>query len=75
MVVSEYRPFQSCTAQVGLTSYPTVVLGERAWTPGTSHESSSHNSTVLNFVAYTFAPPVLITPLGALSVIVGYVCN
>ncbi|KAM5532255.1 hypothetical protein V8D89_014094 [Ganoderma adspersum] len=26
---------------------------------------------LLNFVAYTFAPPVLITPLGALSVIVG----
>ncbi|RPD82248.1 DUF803-domain-containing protein [Lentinus tigrinus ALCF2SS1-7] len=26
---------------------------------------------ILNFVAYTFAPPILITPLGALSVIIG----
>ena len=37
--------------------------------------SFSHFLVVLNFVAYTFAPPVLITPLGALSVIVGYVHN
>ncbi|KAH9932001.1 magnesium transporter NIPA-domain-containing protein [Epithele typhae] len=28
---------------------------------------------ILNFVAYTFAPPILITPLGALSVIIGAV--
>ena len=27
--------------------------------------------SVLNFVAYTFAPPILVTPLGALSVIIG----
>jgi predicted membrane metal-binding protein len=27
---------------------------------------------VANFAAYTFAPPVMVTPLGALSVIVGY---
>ena len=28
-------------------------------------------SSVANFAAYTFAPPILITPLGASSVIVG----
>ncbi|TFK70816.1 DUF803-domain-containing protein [Pluteus cervinus] len=28
-------------------------------------------STLANFAAYTFAPPILVTPLGALSVIVG----
>ncbi|KAF9530031.1 magnesium transporter NIPA-domain-containing protein [Crepidotus variabilis] len=28
-------------------------------------------STIANFAAYTFAPPILITPLGALSVIIG----
>ncbi|GMF61235.1 unnamed protein product [[Candida] boidinii] len=26
---------------------------------------------VANFAAYTFAPPILVTPLGALSVIIG----
>lgn len=26
---------------------------------------------VLNFSAYSFAPPILVTPLGALSVILG----
>lgn len=28
-------------------------------------------TTVANFAAYTFAPPILVTPLGALSVIIG----
>ncbi|KAJ6618998.1 magnesium transporter NIPA-domain-containing protein [Mycena sp. CBHHK59/15] len=28
-------------------------------------------STIANFAAYTFAPPVMVTPLGALSVIIG----
>lgn len=28
---------------------------------------------VANFAAYAFAPPILVTPLGALSVIIGYV--
>lgn len=28
---------------------------------------------VANFAAYTFAPPILVTPLGALSVLIGYV--
>ena len=28
---------------------------------------------VANFAAYTLAPPIMVTPLGALSVIVGYV--
>jgi hypothetical protein len=30
-------------------------------------------SLVANFAAYAFAPPILVTPLGALSVIIGYV--
>ncbi|KAJ7484342.1 magnesium transporter NIPA-domain-containing protein [Mycena latifolia] len=30
-------------------------------------------STLANFAAYTFAPPVLVTPLGALSVLIGAV--
>lgn len=28
-----------------------------------------------NFAAYTFAPPILVTPLGALSVLIGYVIS
>lgn len=28
---------------------------------------------VANFAAYTFAPAILVTPLGAMSVIIGYV--
>lgn len=27
-----------------------------------------------NFAAYTFAPPILVTPLGALTVLIGYRC-
>jgi len=27
---------------------------------------------VANFAAYTFAPAILVTPLGALSVLIGY---
>ncbi|KAF8840054.1 DUF803-domain-containing protein [Paxillus ammoniavirescens] len=30
-------------------------------------------STLANFAAYTFAPPILVTPLGALSVLIGAV--
>lgn len=30
-------------------------------------------TAVANFAAYTFAPPILVTPLGALSVLIGYV--
>lgn len=32
---------------------------------------------VANFAAYAFAPAILVTPLGALSVLIGYVlfCN
>ncbi|KAF8217684.1 magnesium transporter NIPA-domain-containing protein [Mycena galopus ATCC 62051] len=41
----------------------TLILGEeRVLTAG---------SPVANFAAYTFAPPVLVTPLGALSVLIG----
>jgi hypothetical protein len=29
---------------------------------------------VANFAAYTFAPAILVTPLGAMSVIIGCVC-
>ena len=54
-----------------------MVLGE-------SGSTSSHNNgtlltkplcyvAVANFAAYTFAPPILVTPLGALSVLIGYV--
>ena len=31
------------------------------------------HAAVANFAAYTFAPPILVTPLGALSVLIGYV--
>jgi hypothetical protein len=30
---------------------------------------------VANFAAYAFAPPILVAPLGALSVIIGYVSD
>ena len=29
---------------------------------------------ISNFAAYAFAPAILVTPLGALSVLIGYVC-
>lgn len=32
-----------------------------------------HVIPVANFAAYTFAPPILVTPLGALSVLIGLV--
>ena len=31
------------------------------------------DTQVANFAAYSFAPPILVTPLGALSVLIGYV--
>lgn len=43
----------------------TMVVGEGAWA----------TDAVANFIAYTFAPPMLVTPLGALSVLVGYVVH
>jgi len=30
---------------------------------------------VANFAAYAFAPAILVTPLGALSVLIGYVTS
>lgn len=30
---------------------------------------------IANFAAYAFAPAILVTPLGALSVLVGYVAS
>lgn len=38
--------------------------------PGSSH---TYNISVANFAAYTFAPPILVTPLGAGSVLVRFV--
>ena len=35
----------------------------------------SGSGEILNFAAYAFAPAVLVTPLGVLSVLVGYVFN
>jgi hypothetical protein len=32
-------------------------------------------SPVANFAAYSFAPPILVTPLGSLSVIIGFVVD
>lgn len=29
---------------------------------------------IANFAAYAFAPAILVTPLGALSVLIGYDC-
>ena len=36
---------------------------------------SDHPFLVANFAAYLFAPPILVTPLGALSVLIGCVCR
>lgn len=30
---------------------------------------------IANFAAYAFAPPIMVTPLGALSVLIGYVSS
>lgn len=37
------------------------------------HDLTDSHYSVANFAAYTFAPPILVTPLGALSVIIGCV--
>lgn len=33
----------------------------------------SYSAIVANFAAYTFAPPIMVTPLGCLSVLIGCV--
>lgn len=54
---------------------PAVVVGESTlftllYTPRGPQLTSLPQ--VANFAAYTFAPPILVTPLGALSVLIGY---
>ncbi|WFD20277.1 hypothetical protein MCAP1_002521 [Malassezia caprae] len=49
----------------GLASDRLAYLANPVWWAGMA--------TIANFVAYTFAPPILVTPLGALSVLVGAV--
>lgn len=38
---------------------------------GLETDADSLTPLVANFAAYTFAPPILVTPLGALSVLIG----
>ncbi|KAE8229117.1 hypothetical protein CF326_g5922 [Tilletia indica] len=47
----------------GLASDGHTYLQNPIWWAGIS--------TIANFAAYTFAPPILVTPLGALSVLIG----
>ncbi len=51
----------------------SVVIGEsRPFSGRRFHKTlRTYVYLVANFAAYTFAPPILITPLGALSVIIG----
>jgi hypothetical protein len=51
-----------------------VVLGEGETMISTTTKSLDRllcHAAVANFAAYTFAPPILVTPLGALSVLIG----
>ncbi|KAJ7096034.1 magnesium transporter NIPA-domain-containing protein [Mycena epipterygia] len=64
----------------------SIVITKKGLTASADGTSASDNlsylrnpiwwagmSTFANFAAYTFAPPVLVTPLGALSVLIGAV--
>ncbi|KAJ6600026.1 magnesium transporter NIPA-domain-containing protein [Mycena vulgaris] len=64
----------------------SIVITKKGLTAAADGTSASENlsylrnpiwwagmSTFANFAAYTFAPPVLVTPLGALSVLIGAV--
>ncbi|KAJ7681138.1 magnesium transporter NIPA-domain-containing protein, partial [Mycena rosella] len=64
----------------------SIVITKKGLTASADGTSASENlsylrnpiwwagmSTLANFAAYTFAPPVLVTPLGALSVLIGAV--
>ncbi|KAJ7636886.1 magnesium transporter NIPA-domain-containing protein [Roridomyces roridus] len=70
----------SSSAAIGTS----IVITKKGLTANADGTSASENraylrnpiwwagmSTFANFAAYTFAPPVLVTPLGALSVLVG----
>ena len=54
----------------GLASERLSYLGNPVWWAGMLTMVAGE---VANFVAYMFAPPILVTPLGALSVLVGAV--
>lgn len=54
----------------GLASDRLSYLGNPIWWAGMA---TMVVGEVANFIAYTFAPPILVTPLGALSVLVGAV--
>ncbi|THV07411.1 DUF803-domain-containing protein [Dendrothele bispora CBS 962.96] len=75
----------SSSMAIGMSSIITKK-GLNAAANGTYGSSASDNfsylrnpiwwagiSTLANFAAYTFAPPILVTPLGALSVLIGAV--
>ncbi|KAJ7150913.1 magnesium transporter NIPA-domain-containing protein [Mycena crocata] len=72
----------SSSAAIGTS----IVITKKGLTAAADGTSASDNlsylrnpiwwagmSTFANFAAYTFAPPVLVTPLGALSVLIGAV--
>ena len=44
----------------------------KVWYSNRSAPRTLTVTLVANFAAYTFAPPILVTPLGALSVLIGY---
>lgn len=58
-----------------LTLVAVVVIGESEPTSKSPARTQWLRiiPLVANFAAYAFAPPILVTPLGALSVIIGYV--
>ncbi|KAG8216370.1 magnesium transporter NIPA-domain-containing protein [Butyriboletus roseoflavus] len=73
------RPFLRCrglTAASARNSSPTSASDDYAylrnltWWAGIS---TLVLGEIANFAAYTFAPPILVTPLGALSVLIGAV--
>ncbi|KAH0834720.1 magnesium transporter [Lanmaoa asiatica] len=50
-----------------------AYLHNPTWWAGISTCGPHVDTPVANFAAYTFAPPILVTPLGALSVLIGAV--
>jgi hypothetical protein len=50
------------------------LLGLSGFDPSKTHALLSLCAAA-NFAAYTFAPPILVTPLGSLSVLIGCVVS
>ena len=61
-----------CGGRAWLPVSLRVSVGEDVWR---AHDVTVVVGEVANFSAYAFAPAILVTPLGALSVLIGWVTS